>query len=101
MNNGHILSDGRLVKGSMVSPSRTKEFHCEQYTQDTHNSNLVRWKRPVSPLCLLCGGLQPLRHILNGCKQVLRERQYNQRQDEVLREIVTFLGQHLSAINYQ
>ena len=70
--------------------------------QDTlpHISNLVRWKRPVPPLCPLCGGFQTLRHILNGRKQALQEKQYDQRQDEVLGEIVTFLGGHLSAIDY-
>ena len=51
--------------------------------QDTlpHNSNLVRLKRPMSTSLWssLCGGLQTLRHILNGCKQALHERLYNQR----------------------
>ena len=32
-----------------------------------HNSNLRQWKRPVAPSCLLCGDLQTLRHVLNGC----------------------------------
>ena len=56
--------------------------------QDTlpHNSNLRRWKRPVSPLCPLCGSLQTLRHVLNACKQALQERWYDRRHDEVLRD---------------
>ena len=83
-------------------PARQMSFAMNS-AQDTlpHNSNLMRWKRPVSPWCPFCGGLQTLRHILNGCKQALQERQYNQRHDEVLREIVTYLSGHLSAADYQ
>ena len=83
-------------------PARQMSFAMNS-AQDTlpHNSNLMRWKRPVSPWCPFCGGLQTLRHVLNGCKQALQERQYNQRHDEVLREIVTYLGGHLSAADYQ
>ena len=83
-------------------PARQMSFAVNS-AQDTlpHNSNLVRWKRPVSPWCPLCGDLQTLRHVLNGCKQALQERRYDQRHDEILREIVTYLGEHLSDADYQ
>ena len=83
-------------------PARPMSFAVNS-AQDTlpHNSNLVRWKRPVSPWCPLCGGLQTLRHVLNACKQVLQERRYDQRHNEVLREIVTYPGGHQSAADYQ
>ena len=83
-------------------PARQMNFAVNS-AQDTlpHNSNLMGWKMPVSPWCPLCGGLQTLRHVLNGCKQALQERRYDQRHDEVLREIATYLGWHLSAADYQ
>ena len=83
-------------------PARQMSFAVNS-AQDTlpHNSNFVRWKRPVSPWCPLCGNLQTLRHVLNGCKQALQERRYDQRHDEILREIVSYLGEHLSGADYQ
>ena len=44
-----------------------------------HNSNLRRWKRPVAPSCLLCGDLQTLRHVLNGCLRPLQKSRYDAR----------------------
>ena len=61
-----------------------------------HNSNLVRWKRNVSPLCRLCGKLQTLRHVLNACPVALKERRYDARHDAVLAEIEYFVHNHLS-----
>ena len=67
--------------------------------QDTlpHNSNLVRWQRPVKLSCPLCGGLQSLRHVLNGCERALQERRYNPRHDKVLKVILWYIRKHLCA----
>ena len=55
-------------------PARQMSFAVNS-AQNTlpHNTNLVRWKGPVSSMCPLYGGLQTLRHILNRCKQALQE----------------------------
>ena len=80
-----------------VLPSHMMSFALNA-AQDTlpHNSNLVRWKRNVSPLCRLCGQLQTLRHVLNACPVVLEERRYDSRRNAVLAEIARFISGHLS-----
>ena len=67
----------------------------------SHNSNLSQWKRPVVPACRLYDDLQTLRHVLNGCQHVLRERCYNTRHNEVLQVIVNHLETYLNAAEYQ
>ena len=72
-------------------------------TQDMlpHNSNLRQWKRPVAPSCLLCGDLQTLRHVLNGCLRALQGRRYDARHNEVLQEIARHLENHFNLVEYQ
>ena len=62
---------------------------------NSNNSNLVRWKRNVSPLCRLCGQLQTLCHVINAWPVALKEGRYDSRQ-EVLAEIARFISSHLS-----
>ena len=68
--------------------------------QDTlpHNANLALWRKEsdVSDKCKLCGERQTLRHILNCCQVALKYRRYNERHDEVLRTIITYLKEELS-----
>ena len=66
-----------------------------------HNSNLVRWKRPVSAGCRLCGGLQTLRHVLNSCPVALGKRRFDYRHDEVLCEIFSYLCTNLPCVHPQ
>ena len=71
-------------------------------TQDTlpHNSNLVRWKRNVSPQCRLCGQLQTLHHVFNACPVALKERRYDARHNAVLAEIAQFVHGHLRSCDW-
>ena len=63
--------------------------------QDTlpHYANLALWRKEsgVSDKCKLCGVRQTLQHILNCCQVALKYRRYNERHDEVLRTITTYM----------
>ena len=61
-----------------------------------HNSNLHLWKKKPNPSCPLCGHQrQTLLHVLNNCETALHHRKYNQRHDEVLKEIASFINVNL------
>ena len=61
-----------------------------------HNSNLHLWKKKPNPSCPLCGHQkQTLLHVLNNCETALHHRRYNQRHDEVLKEIASFITVNL------
>ena len=61
-----------------------------------HNSNLHLWKKKPNPWCPLCGHQrQTLLHVLNNCETALHHRKYNQRHDEVLKEIASFINVNL------
>ena len=86
----------------MVSPSTANELCREQCTGHTTTQfQLDEVENASVSLVSSYGGLQTLRQVLNGCKQALQERQYDQRHNEVLKEIATYLGGHLSAADYQ
>ena len=84
-------------KAVWALPSNIMSFALNA-AQDTlpHNSNLVRWKRNVSPQCRLCGQLQTLRHVLNACPVALKERRYDARHNAVLAELARFISCYLS-----
>ena len=67
--------------------------------QDTlpHNANLAVWRKnaKVSDSCKLCNERQSLAHVLNCCPVVLRSRRYNERHDNVLSTIVSFLRAYI------
>jgi len=60
-----------------------------------HNKNLCLWKRLPSPHCPLCSKDQTLAHVLNNCTTALEARRYNERHDNVLQAIYSFLRDHL------
>ena len=61
-----------------------------------HNSNLHLWKKKPNSLCQLCGHQrQTLLHVLNNCETALQHWRYNQRHDEVLKEIASFINVNL------
>ena len=61
-----------------------------------HDSNLHLWKKKPNPSCPLCGHQkQTLLHVLNNCETALHHRRYNQRHDEVLKEIASFINVNL------
>ena len=55
-----------------------------------HNSNLHLWKKKPNPSCPLCG-----HHVLNNCETALHHQRYNQRHDQVLKEIASFITVNL------
>lgn len=60
-----------------------------------HNQNLHLWKKKASSLCPLCHQNQSLLHVLNSCPIALQLRRFSLRHDNVLRDILTFIQQHL------
>ena len=67
--------------------------------QDTlpHNANLALWRKnqSLSDRCRLCGDRQTLGHILNSCRVALQARRFNNRHDQVLEIITTFVSDHI------
>ena len=60
-----------------------------------HNANLHLWKKKESDCCPLCGERQTLIHALNNCEVALGQRRYNERHDEVLRNIANAVAKKL------
>ena len=58
-----------------------------------YNVNLSLWRKNdnLSAACKLCGERQTLCHILNNCKMALNRRRYDNRHDEILRIISSFV----------
>ena len=60
-----------------------------------HNSNLNLWGKMPSPGCQLCQERQTLHHILNHCSVALQRHQYNNRHDDILMSLYSFVSNHL------
>ena len=50
----------------------------------TNASNMHKWGKAASPLCLHCNKNQILGHVVAGCETSLREKRYNCRRDSIL-----------------
>ena len=81
---------------SMSSPHLKFSLNAVQDTLP-HNANLALWRKnaQVSDSCKLCNERQSLAHVLNCCPVALRSRRYNERHDNVLSTIVSFLRAHI------
>ena len=56
----------------------------------------ISGKKKPNPSCLLCGHQrQTLLHVLNDCETALHHQRYNQRHDEVFKEINSFIKGNL------
>ena len=57
-----------------------------RYTNNTlaNATNMHKWGKVVSPLCLHCNKIQILSHVIGGCKIALREKRYNFRHNSKL-----------------
>ena len=77
-------------------PESTFKFVLNAVTDTLpHNRNLFLWKKLSSPQCQLCNKEQTLHHVLNHCTVALEKRQYNDRHDNILECIHSFLSSHL------
>ena len=59
------------------------------------SSNLHRWGKGTTPLCLLCKQPQTNKHVLNNCAAPVALERYTIRHDAVLQIICNWLKQHI------
>ena len=60
-------------------------------------ANLVKWGKSDDPACPLCQGKQTVEHVLSSCKVALSQGRYTWRHNQVLKEIVYAITDHLSS----
>ena len=56
-----------------------------------HNANLHLWGKKPSPTYQLCPERQTLQHVLNHCETALEKRTYNERHDDILTSLYSFV----------
>ena len=62
------------------------------------NANLAKWYKEDGK-CLLCGGYETLKHVLNGCKVALAAGRYTWRHNRVLSALVEILQKGIAISN--
>ena len=58
-------------------------------------ANLVKWGKSDDPACPLCQGKQTVEHVLSSCKVALAQGRYTWRHNQVLKEIVYAITDHV------
>ena len=63
---------------------------CIRYLNNSlaNGTNLHKWRKIPSPMCLSCNNPQTLGHVVAGCTTHLIEKRYNFRHDSILINIV-------------
>ena len=80
----------------MTLPDSTMRFALNAVTDTLpHNANLHLWGKRPSSTCQLCPERQTLHHVLNHCSTALEKRRYNQRHDDILASLYSFVSRHL------
>ena len=58
------------------------------------NTNLVRWKKVISPSCNICNAVKQTQlHIFNNCSKAISDGRYKWRHDSILKTMCHYLSQ--------
>ena len=79
------ISSWNLVPINFKAAKKYYKFSIRYVNNSLANaSNLHKWGKTTSSLCLHCNKNQTLGHVVAGCETSLREKRYNYRHDSIL-----------------
>ena len=85
-----MKSSATIWSKSIVKLQKNIYNFCIRYLNNSlaNTTNLHKWGKIPSPMCLHCNNPQTLGHVVTGCVMALNEKRYNYRHDSILLNII-------------